>query len=67
LAEFGVAIEVFNRMVISMRNSVGRADIGAGEAGDTVLGVLDQAEALFGIQFKDFSRANVDAEFASPA
>jgi hypothetical protein len=54
-------------MVISMRNSVGRTDIGTGETGNAILGMLDQTEALFGIKFKDFGRADVDAEFASPA
>jgi hypothetical protein len=63
LAEFGVAIEVFYRMIVRMGNGIGRTDIGTGKAGDTVIDVLDDTESLFCIQLEHLGRADVDTQF----
>jgi hypothetical protein len=63
LAEFGVAIKVFYRMIVRMSNGIGGADIGAGKAGYAVICVFDYAEALFLIQLENLGRADVDAQF----
>jgi hypothetical protein len=67
LAEFGIAVEVFYGMVIRVSDGIGRADIGAGEASDAILGMFDHTEPLFRIQFEYFGRADIDAQLASPA
>jgi hypothetical protein len=67
LAEFCVAVKVLHGMIIRMTDGVGGADVGAGKAGDAILGMRDHAETLFRVQFKNSGRTDIDAEFASPA
>jgi len=63
LAEFGITVKVFYRMIVRIGNGIGRADIGTGKAGDAVVGVFDYAEPLFLIQFKNLGRTDVDTQF----
>jgi len=67
LAEFSIAIEVFYGVVVCMGDCVGRADVGAGKAGNAILGMLDNAEPLFRIQFKNLGRADIYAQFTAAA
>jgi hypothetical protein len=65
LAEFGITVKVFYRMIVHMSNGIGRTDIGTGKAGDAVIGVFDYAEPLFLIQFKNLGRTDIDTQFTS--
>jgi hypothetical protein len=67
LAEFGIAVEVFNDVEVCVADCIGGADVGAGKTGYAILGMLYHTEAFFHIQLEDLGRADVDTELTSPA
>jgi len=61
LAEFGIAIKVFNGMVVCVGDGVGRADIGTGKTGDAIICMLDDTKTLFPVQFEHPGRTDIHA------